>query len=90
MQSFALLSLLLVCGTRGLTPPGSPADDDSLESLAAALKPLVAGALPEVLYEQRTNWGHQELAPDGVHRNTVEGFVDRRHETYDLHLAARS
>jgi hypothetical protein len=37
-----------------------------VEALAAALKPLVTAALPPVLYEKTSNWGHQELAPDGL------------------------
>jgi hypothetical protein len=53
---FALCLLLL-----GVQPP-----DDSLESLAAGLKPLLARALPAVLYEKNTNWGHQEPAPNGI------------------------
>jgi hypothetical protein len=45
----------------------SPAPaDDSLETLGAALKPLLMSALPPVLYEKSTNWGHQELAANGV------------------------
>jgi hypothetical protein len=44
----------------------APAQADDVESLAAGLKPLVISALPPVLYEKSTNWGHQELAPDGL------------------------
>jgi hypothetical protein len=57
-----LTCLLLIAGTALAQPP----DDDSLEALAAALKPLLSEALPPVLYEKSTNWGHQELAANGL------------------------
>jgi hypothetical protein len=58
------LVFTLSVGAVAAQPIAGP--DDSLESLAAALKPLLAGALPEVLYEKSSNWGHQELAPNGI------------------------
>ena len=42
------------------------ADDDSLKALADALRPVLAKSLPPVLYEKSTNWGHQEMAPNGL------------------------
>ncbi len=42
------------------------AQDDSMQSLAGGLRPLLIEAMPAVLYEKSTNWGHQELAPNGV------------------------
>jgi hypothetical protein len=42
------------------------AGDDSLAELAASLKPLLASSVPPVLYEKSTNWGHQELAANGL------------------------
>src|SRR5437868_741675 len=58
----ALLGLF-AAGLALAQAPG--AADDSLVTLGAALKPLLAEALPPVLYEKSTNWGHQELAPNG-------------------------
>lgn len=49
----------------GLAPAGAP-EDDSLQALAEALKPVLAKSLPPVLYEKSTNWGHQEMAPNGL------------------------
>jgi hypothetical protein len=49
--------LLLLTGT---------ADDDSLRTLADALKPVLAKSVPAVLYEKSTNWGQQELAANGL------------------------
>ena len=43
-----------------------PPPDDALQAFAASLKPLLAAAVPPVLYEQSTNWGHQEMAADGI------------------------
>ena len=57
----SLLLGLALCGGSHCQP-----SDDSVEALAAALKPLLADALPPVLYEKTTNWGHQELAANGV------------------------
>jgi hypothetical protein len=48
------------------SPPPSAGADETLDPLAAALKPLLIEALPEVLYEKSTNWGHQETAANGV------------------------
>jgi hypothetical protein len=54
-------------------PPA--AADDSLETLATALKPLIAESLPAVLYEKTTNWDHQELAANGVRWHGVRPEV---------------
>ncbi len=47
-------------------PLAAHADDDSLKSLGTALRPVLVKSLPPVLYEKSTNWGHQELAPNGL------------------------
>jgi hypothetical protein len=63
ISDFAMTLHLLI----GLVFAGAgQSPDDSLESLAAAFKPLLAAAVPAVLYEKSTNWGHQELAADGL------------------------
>ncbi len=63
MNALPSLAVLLLTASSGQAPtPG----DDTLETLTAGLKPLLVSALPPVLYEQSTNWGHQELAPDGL------------------------
>src|SRR5207248_3153106 len=56
------LGLLLGTAVLGVAQPA----DDSFEALAAGFKPLLAKALPEVLFEQSTNWGHQEPAANGL------------------------
>ncbi len=58
-----LLTFGLLLGAAAQPPAGA---DDSLETLAAGLKPLLSDALPAVLYEKATNWGHQAPAPDGL------------------------
>jgi hypothetical protein len=51
------------------------ASDDSLVTLTAALKPLIAESLPALLYEKTTNWDHQELAANGVRWHGVRPEV---------------
>jgi hypothetical protein len=69
----SLLSLMVAASMSAQAP--SAAADDSLETLAAALKPLVAESLPAVLYEKSTNWGHQEMAPNGMRWHGVRPEV---------------
>jgi hypothetical protein len=59
MLSHVLFACLFVSAVQ------APADD-SVEALTAGLKPLLTAALPAVLYEKETNWGHQELTPNGL------------------------
>ena len=45
----------------------SPAQQpESLAELSQALKPLLAEALPEVLYEKQDNWGHTTMVTHGI------------------------
>src|ERR1700692_884127 len=69
------VSLLSVAATALASAQPPAAGDDSLATLAAALKPLIAESLPAVLYEKRTNWDHQELAPNGVRWHGVRPEV---------------
>jgi hypothetical protein len=72
LLSASLLSLAVAGAVSAQAPSAA---DDSLETLAAALKPLVAESLPAVLYEKSTNWGHQELAPNGMRWHGVRPEV---------------
>ena len=51
-------------GAAGPLPNGQP---ENLAQLSKALKPLLADALPTVLYEKHDNWGHQEMATHAIH-----------------------
>jgi hypothetical protein len=66
MATRLITATILLVWVTGTASAQTPPPDDSLETLAAALKPMLAGAVPAVLYEQKTNWGHQEMAPNGV------------------------
>jgi hypothetical protein len=68
----ASLLIVAVTATAGAR---SPAADDAVETLAAALKPLIAESLPALLYEKSTNWDHQELAPNGIRWHGVRPEV---------------
>jgi hypothetical protein len=68
-------SLLCLADMVAVSAESPPAPDDSLETLSAALKPLIAQSLPAVLYEKTTNWGHQELAPNGIRWHGVRPEV---------------
>lgn len=59
-----LFAIACVLGCLAAGAAAQPPDD--VETLAAGLKPLLVAALPPVLYEKSTNWGHQELAPAGL------------------------
>ena len=39
---------------------------DNLAQLSKTLKPLLADALPEVLYEKHDNWGHTTMTPHAI------------------------
>ncbi len=39
---------------------------ESLEELSKSLQPLLADALPEVLYEKQDNWGHTTMVTHGI------------------------
>jgi hypothetical protein len=43
-----------------------PPADTGLETLGAVLKPVLAGALPPVLYEKQTDWGRQRPTASGL------------------------
>jgi hypothetical protein len=68
-------SLLCLAVAAAVSAQSPPAPDDSLATLAAALKPLIAESLPAVLYEKNTNWGHQEMAPNGIRWHGVRPEV---------------
>jgi hypothetical protein len=70
-MTLRLLGIGLALAGAGQSP------DESLDSLAAAFKPLLAAAVPAVLYEKSTNWGHQELAADGVRFNGLRMEVKK-------------
>jgi hypothetical protein len=55
--------LLILVGNAGWAQtPG----EGGLESLGATLKPILAGALPPVLYEKQVDWGRQTPTASGL------------------------
>lgn len=57
---------LLATGLLLALPLTAAADDAALKALGDALKPVLAKSLPPVLYEKSSNWGHQEMAANGL------------------------
>ena len=66
MIRLLLAAVLAALAIGSPAPAQTPPTDDSLQALAASLKPDLVAAIPEVLFEQSTNWGHQEMASYGV------------------------
>jgi hypothetical protein len=56
--------LLLSSGTLAAQTPAK--GEDTAAQLALALKPILAGAIPEKLYEKTDNWGHTVMVPVGL------------------------
>jgi hypothetical protein len=63
-RSIAVAILLLNYGT--LTAQAPAKGEDTAAQLALALKPILAGAMPETLYEKTDNWGHTVMVPVGL------------------------
>ena len=58
------LVLIGLCGTLSPVPAQQPAN---LKELSQALKPLLADALPTVLYEKEEDWGRTTMVAHAVH-----------------------
>lgn len=66
MRIVAFLGMLFAATALGLGP--APAQQpENLAELSKALKPLLAEALPTVLYEKHDNWGHQKMTTHAIH-----------------------
>src|SRR4051812_39911947 len=70
------LALLIVLGSVALASAQAP-PPDSLEALTDGLKPFLVSALPDVLYEKNTNWGHQEPTPNGLKWDRLKPHVTK-------------
>ena len=61
-----LFGVAMAAAAFGLNPaPGQ--QPENLAELSKVLKPLLADALPPVLYEKHDNWGHTTMAAHAIH-----------------------
>lgn len=60
----AAIGLAALGGVLEATPTKNP---ENLAQLSQALKPLLAGAIPPVLYEKEDNWGQTRMVAHALH-----------------------
>ena len=63
-RSITIVICLFSSGTLAAQAPAKA--DDTAAQLALALKPIIAAAMPETLYEKTDNWGHTVMVPVGL------------------------
>src|SRR5262245_24285408 len=61
------VGLLGLAGLLGTLSPADAQQPANLQELSKALKPLLADALPPVLYEKTDNWGNTTMAAHAIH-----------------------
>ena len=66
LRQLATIAATLLMSATGLFAQSPPKTDDTMAGLAVALKPILIGALPPVLYEKTDNWDHQVMVPVGL------------------------
>jgi len=62
-----------------------PADPLSPEALAKSLRGFILKALPEVLYEDRKNWGNQKLVTRGIEWKGAGNPLPQRQKSHKNH-----
>src|SRR5581483_7741947 len=68
---------LAVVGLLALAAPPARGDEDALKSLGEALRPILAGALPPVLYEKEYDWGRQRPTASGLEWHGLRARVTK-------------